>query len=184
FPNVDAGLIKLHVRGAPGTRLEETEKRFAAIETTIKGVIPPSEIETLIDNIGIPASGINLSLSEGALISPADGQILIHLKEGHRPTPEYVRKLRAVLAATHPGTTFFFLAPDISTQVLNFGLPAPIDVQIVGAVGNEAQTYEVARKLAARMARVPGAVDVHLAQVQDVPQIKIDVDRTLAGQAG
>src|SRR5262249_8544781 len=125
-----------------------------------------------------------LSLSEGALISPADGQILIHLKEGHRPTPEYVRKLRAVLAATHPGTTFFFLAPDISTQVLNFGLPAPIDVQIVGAVGNEAQTYEVARKLAARMARVPGAVDVHLAQVQDVPQIKIDVDRTLAGQAG
>lgn len=184
FPSVDAGLIKLHVRGAPGTRLEETERRFSEIEAVIKTVIPPTEIETMLDNLGIPASGINLSLSEGALISAADGQILIHLKEGHRPTAEYVRALRTVLRARFPGATFFFLAPDISTQVLNFGLPAPIDVQVVGPIGNETQTYAVAQDLADRMARVPGAVDVHMAQVQRVPQLNIDVDRTLAGQAG
>ena len=184
FPSVDAGLIKLHVRGAPGTRIEETERHFAAVQAVIRTVIPPGEIETMLDNLGIPASGINLSLSEGALISAADGQILIHLKDGHRPTPEYVRALRAILPAMFPGSTFFFLAPDISTQVLNFGLPAPIDVQVVGGFGNEAQTYGVAQKLAARIARIPGAVDVHLAQVQNVPQLKIDVDRTLAGQAG
>src|SRR5262249_5786986 len=129
-------------------------------------------------------SGINLSLSEGALISAADGQILIHLKEGHRPTPEYVRKLRAALNEKYPSTTFFFLAPDISTQVLNFGLPAPISVQVVGAIGNEDQTYAVAEKLAERMKKIPGAADVHLPQVQRVPQIQIDVDRTKAGQAG
>ncbi len=184
FPSVDAGLIKLHVRGAPGTRLEETERRFTAIEAAIKTVIPPAEIETMLDNLGIPASGINLSLSEGALISAADGQILIHLRDGHPPTADYVRRLREVLPARFPGTTFFFLAPDISTQVLNFGLPAPIDVQVVGAIGNEAQTYAVAQKIAARVARVPGAVDVHLAQVQNVPQLAIDVDRTRAGEAG
>jgi len=184
FPSVDAGLIKLHVRGAPGTRLEETERKFATIEDTIRTVIPPAEIETLIDNLGIPGSGINLSLSEGALISAADGQILIHLKEGHRPTPEYVRKLRAVLNEKYPGTTFFFLAPDISTQVLNFGLPAPISVQVVGAIGNEDATYAVAEKLAAKMKQIPGAADVHLAQVQRVPSIQVDVDRTRAGQAG
>src|SRR5262249_31329734 len=118
FPSVDAGLIKLHVRGAPGTRLEETERKFAAIDETTQPVTPPAEIETMLDNLGIPNSGINLSLSEGALISAADGQILIHLKEGHHPTPDYVRKLRAVLNERHPGSTFFFLAPDISTQVL------------------------------------------------------------------
>src|SRR5262249_29034131 len=147
-------------------------------------VIPPAEIETMLDNLGIPASGINLSLSEGALISAADGQILIHLKEGHRATAGYVRALRGALRARFPGTTFFFLAPDISTQVLNFGLPAPIDVQVVGPIGNETQTLAVAQDIADRMARVPGAVDVHLAQVQRVPQLTIDVDRTLAGQAG
>jgi multidrug efflux pump subunit AcrB len=184
FPSVDAGLIKLHVRGAPGTRIEESERQFADIENTIRTVIPPAAIDTMLDNIGTPYSGINLSLSEGTSISPADGDILISLKEHHEPTPEYVRKLRKVLKDKYPETTFFFLAPDISTQVLNFGLAAPIDVQVVGGVGNEDATYEVAKKIAARVSNVPGAVDVHLAQVPRVPQIKIDVDRTMARQQG
>ena len=184
FPSVDAGLIKLHVRGTPGTRVEETERRFSAIDDTIREVIPPKEIDTLIDNIGTPVSGLNLSLSEGALISSADGQVLIALKEHHASTPDYVRKLRTTLNQKFPGTTFFFLAPDISTQVLNFGIAAPIDVQVVGAIGNEAATYEVAQKLKQRIAAIPGAADVHLAQVIDRPELKIDVNRTMAGQFG
>ncbi|WP_437652438.1 efflux RND transporter permease subunit [Sorangium sp. So ce1182] len=184
FPSVDAGLIKLHVRGAPGTRLEESERRFARIEQTIREVIPPDEIRTMLDTIGIPASGINLSLSEGAQISSADGQIFIALAEHHRPTAGYVRQLRAKLNATYPDTTFFFLAPDISTQVLNFGLAAPINVQVVGPIGKEDDTLAVAQKIAGRVEKVPGAVDVHLAQVPERPQLRIDVDRTMADQMG
>src|SRR5437764_9454148 len=165
FPTVDAGLIKLHVRGVPGTRIEETERKFVQIEDAIRQVIPPDEIETLLDNIGIPYSGLNLSLSEGALISAADGEIFISLKKDHRPTAGYVHELRTALGEKFPEQTFFFLAPDISTQVLNFGLPAPIDVQVVGAVGNEDATYNVARQIGRRVAEIPGAVDVHLAQV-------------------
>jgi len=184
FPTVDAGLIKLHVRGAPGLRVEESEKRFASVEDTIRTVIPKDEIATLIDNIGVPNSGINLSLSEGALISPSDGQILIALKEDHKPTVEYVRKLRQKLRHEYPESTFFFLAPDISTQVLNFGLAAPIDVQLVGAPGKEADTLASARKIMARMKQIPGAVDVHMAQVLTKPELRIDVDRTMASLAG
>ncbi|HEY4825096.1 MAG TPA: efflux RND transporter permease subunit, partial [Solirubrobacteraceae bacterium] len=184
FPSVDAGLLKLHVRGVPGTRIEETEHKFAAIEDTIRQVIPPSEIATMLDNIGIPYSGLNLSLSEGALISAADGEIFLALKEGHAPTPMYERKLRAKLAQVYPDQTFFFLAPDISTQVLNFGLAAPIDVQLVGAIGNEEQTFAVARQIAERVKAIPGAADVHLAQVPKQPELRIDVDRTMAAQVG
>ncbi len=184
FPSVDAGLIKLHVRAAPGTRIEETERRFSEIDDTIRQVIPSKEIDTLIDNIGTPVSGLNLSLSEGALISSADGQVLIALSEHHAPTPDYVRKLRKTLNAKYPGTTFFFLAPDISTQVLNFGIASPVDVQVVGPVGEEAATYEVAQKLRRRIAAIPGAADVHLAQIVDRPALKIDVDRTMASQFG
>ena len=184
FPTVDAGLIKLHVRGVPGTRIEETERKFVQIEDTIKTIIPPGQIETLLDNIGIPYSGLNLSLSEGALISAADGEIFIALKHDHEPTEQYVRKLREQLAATFPDQTFFFLAPDISTQVLNFGLPAPIDVQVVGPIGQEDQTFKVAQAIGAKVAQIPGAVDVHLAQVPKQPALRIDVDRTMAGQVG
>jgi multidrug efflux pump subunit AcrB len=184
FPSVDAGLIKLHVRGAPGTRIEATEKTFVDVENTIRSVVPPDEIKTMVDIIGVPYSGLNLSLSEGVLISPADGDILVALKEDHRPTQDYVRALRRRLRADYPTMTFFFLAPDISTQVLNFGLPAPIDVQVVGAIGNEDKTYEVARAIADRVSAIPGAVDVHLAQVQRVPELRVDVDRTMAGQVG
>jgi multidrug efflux pump subunit AcrB len=184
FPTVDAGLIKLHVRGIPGTRIEETEHNFARIEDAIHAVIPKEQIATLLDNIGAPVSGINMSLSEGALISSADGQIMIALKEGHAPTAEYVRALRKTLHEKFPEQTFFFLAPDISTQVLNFGLPAPVDVQVVGGHGDEEKTYAVAQDIAHRLTAVPGAVDIHLAQVPHVPELKIDVDRTMASQLG
>jgi multidrug efflux pump subunit AcrB len=184
FPTVDAGLIKLHVRNPPGTRIEETEREFARIEQTIREVIPAEQIETLLDVLGVPSSGINLSLSEGALISPADGQILISLKEGHAPTAEYVRKLRDKLRNTYHDKTFFFLAPDISTQVLNFGLAAPIDVQVSGPIGGDSAAYGVAEKIAAQIRQIPGAVDVHLAQVPRGPQIRVNIDRSMAARAG
>ncbi len=184
FPSVDAGLIKLHVRGMPGTRLEVTEQRIAAIERTIRDVIPAGEIETMLDVLGTPYSGINLSLSEGALVSSADGQILIALQPGHRPTDDYVRALRVALRRAYPETTFFFLAPDISTQVLNFGLAAPIDIQVVGPPGSEDKTLELAQQMAAKVARISGTADVHLAQVSRVPQLKIAIDRTQAQQTG
>ncbi len=184
FPSVDAGLIKLHVRGAPGTRIEETEKRIAAIEQTIRGVIPKRDLDTMLDIVGTPYSGINLSLSEGALISSADAQILISLKDGHAPTADYRQAMRKALRAAYPHETFFFLAPDISTQVLNFGIAAPIDLQVVGPIGSEPATLAFARELEARVGRVHGAADVHLAQVTDVPELKVTIDRTEAQQAG
>ena len=184
FPNVDAGLIKLHVRGVPGTRIEETERHIGDIQQTIREVIPPREIDTQLDNIGVPYSGINLSLSEGALISSADAQIMISLKEGHGSTPDYVRKLRAKLNDLYPETTFFFLPPDISTQVLNFGLPAPIDLQVVSAPGREQDAYNLASSLRRRVAAIPGTADVRLAQVQNVPALRVNVDRSMASQFG
>src|SRR5262249_34796751 len=151
FPSVDSGLIKLHVRGAPGTRLEQTEKRVAEIERAIRRVIPPQEIETMLDVLGTPYSAINLSLSEGALISPADGQISIALASGHQPTADYVRALRDQLPRQFPNVTLFFLAPDISTQALNFGLAAPIDIQLVGPPGSEDTTLALAESLIAQI---------------------------------
>jgi multidrug efflux pump subunit AcrB len=184
FPTVDAGLIKLHVRGAPGTRIEESEKRIAAIERSIHETIPESELATMLDVMGTPYSSINLSLSEGALVSSADAQIFIALKPGHRPTEQYVDALRARLGKAYPDMTFFFLAPDVSTQVLNFGLAAPIDIQVIGPVGSEDKTLALAELVADRVRRVPGAVDVHLAQISKAPQLSIEIDRTQAQRAG
>jgi len=184
FPTVDAGLIKLHVRGPPGTRIEQSEARFSDIEHAIRQVIPKRELQTLIDNIGTPYSGLNLSLSEGALISSADGQILIALNAHHSPTSQYVRQLRKSLTSQFPDSTFFFLAPDISNQVLNFGLAAPIDVQVVAPPGKEDAAYAVASSLKNAVGRIPGAVDVHLAQVPSQPEIRIDVNRSMADQVG
>ena len=184
FPTVDAGLIKLHVRGPPGTRIEQSESRFSDIEHAILQVIPKAEVQTLIDNIGTPYSGLNLSLSEGALISSADGQILIALNEHHAPTSQYVRQLRKSLANRFPDSTFFFLAPDISNQVLNFGLAAPVDVQVVAPPGKDDEAYVVASDLKSAIGRVPGAVDVHLAQVPSQPEIHIAVNRSMADQVG
>ncbi len=184
FPTVDAGLMKLHVRGPPGTRIEESEKRMSSIERTIREVVPPKEIGTMLDIIGTPYSGLNLSLSEGALISSADGQVFLSLKEHHAPTERYVHRLRKLFAERYPDTTFFFLAPDISTQVLNFGLPAPLDVQIVGAPGDDERTLAYAKEIATRVKKIPGAADVHLAQVVAQPSLRIDVDRTKANAYG
>ncbi len=184
FPSVDAGLIRLHVRGPAGTRIEESERLFARIEETIRQVIPASEIETMMDNIGVPYSGINLSLGDPSMISSADGEVLIALTGHHHPTPQYVRRIRETLRRDYPEASIFFLAPDISTQVLNFGLSAPIDVQIVGPPANQEQNIAIARGLEQTLTRIPGAADVHLHQVVDAPQIKLNVDRTLASQGG
>ncbi|HEY1783973.1 MAG TPA: efflux RND transporter permease subunit, partial [Pirellulales bacterium] len=184
FPSVDSGQIRLHVRAPAGTRIEETERYFARVEETIRQVIPSHEIETLIDNIGIPNSGINLALSDGALMSAADGEILITLGEDHPPTPDYVRRLRKVLREQFPDLVFFFRPPDIVTQVLNFGLPAPIDVQLVGPRANYAQNYQLARRIRDRIAAIPGAVDAHLQQVPLTPELQVTADRTLLSQLG
>ena len=184
FPSVDAGLIRLHARVAAGTRIEETERQFTEFSRAIQAVIPESELENLISNIGVAVSAINLSMSDGTMISSADGEILIALKEQHRPTADYVRSLRRRLAQDFPDTTFFFLPPDISTQVLNFGVSAPIDVQISGPPANLAANLELARGLLRSIRKLPGAVDVRLHQVPETPQLLVDVNRESASQFG
>jgi multidrug efflux pump subunit AcrB len=184
FPSVDSGQIRLHVRAPAGTRIEETERYFGRVEEAIREVIPQHEIKTLIDNIGIPNSGINLALSDGALMSSADGEILITLDEEHPPTADYVRRLRGVLRERFPDLVFFFQPPDIVTQVLNFGLPAPIDVQLVGPRANFAKNFEFAKRIRDRIAEIPGAVDAHLQQVPLTPELQVTADRTLLSQMG
>jgi len=184
FPSVDAGQIRLHVRCPAGTRLEESERYFAGVEDFLRQQIPPGEISTMLDNIGIPNSGINLSLSDGSQISPADGEILIALNEQHQPTAEYMKKLRKALPRQFPGLTFYFAPSDIATQVLNFGLPAPIDVQIMGPKTAAEKNLEIAEELRKQIAGVPGAADVHIHQVTHTPELRVVVDRTRAGQVG
>ncbi len=183
FPTVDSGQMRLHARAPAGTRLEETELRFAAIEDTIREVIPPREIDTVIDNIGIPNGGFNLAFGDSPTIGTGDGDILISLKEGeHGGTADYIQRLRKRLHERFPDMTFFFEAANITNQILNFGLPAPIDVQVVGR--NAAANYQIAQQLEREIARIPGAADVHIHQVVDWPQIDVDVDRAKAGQVG
>jgi multidrug efflux pump subunit AcrB len=184
FPKVDAGEIRLHVRAPPGTRIEETSRLFAQVEDHVRHVVPPAELDTVIQNIGIPVSGINLVLGDPSMISSADGEMLVALEPKHKPTEGYVRALRRDLAASFPGTTFFFLPADISGQVLSFGQSAPIDVRITGPARNETANLGIARDLAKRFAAIPGAVDVHLAQVTDTPELFVDVDRTRSQQVG
>ncbi|MDB4982981.1 MAG: transporter [Myxococcales bacterium] len=184
FPAVDGGQVRLHVRGPAGMRLEETQKLFAEVEAHIRRLIPAHEVEGTLDVIGVPVSGINLALGDPSLISTADGEILISLKGNHRPTADYVSALRRELRAAFPQVTFFFLAADISTETLNFGLSAPIDVQITGPNANQPQNLVIADELARQIATVPGAVDVHRAQVVATPSLKVDIDRTLADQVG
>ncbi|HPP27757.1 MAG TPA: efflux RND transporter permease subunit [Phycisphaerae bacterium] len=184
FPSVDAGQIRLHVRCPAGTRLEETTRYVARVTDAIREIIPPQEIATILDNIGIPYSGINLSMSDGTMISPADGEIFISLTEEHGPTEEYVRRLRAELPRRFPNVTFFFSAPDIATQVLNFGLSAPIDVQVSGPIQNAEANRRLAGRLRDELARIPGAVDVRLQQVAQTPDLRVSVDRVMASQLG
>jgi multidrug efflux pump subunit AcrB len=184
FPAVDGGQIRLHVRGPAGMRIEETQKLFAGVEDHIHRVIPAREVDSTLDVIGVPVSGINLALGDPSMISTADGEILVSLKANHRPTADYVSALRGDLRAAFPQVTFFFLPADISTQTLNFGLSAPIDVQITGPTANQPQNLIIADQLARRIEAVPGAVDVHRAQVVATPSLKVDIDRTLADQVG
>jgi multidrug efflux pump subunit AcrB len=184
FPSVDAGQIRLHVRVAPGTRIETTEEYFARVEALVREVIPASELETVIDNVGLPISGLNLSLGDPSMISSADGEMLIQLKEEHHATAGYVKELRRRFPLELPTADVFFLAPDITTQVLNFGLTAPIDVQVVGPITNNDKDYALAQKLRADIAKVRGAVDVHLAQVVNQPELRLNVDRTEASEQG
>ena len=184
FPQVDAGQIRLHVRAPAGTRVEETEAYFKQVEDTIRQTVPPAELSDILDNIGLPYSGYNIALSDTATIGSFDGEILVSLKEGHASTWDYIRDLRHRLNRQFPDLTFFFQPADIVGQILNFGLPAPIDVQVIGPLANAPANYALARQIATRLARVPGAVDVHLHQVVDAPELRFNVDRTRADQLG
>jgi len=182
FPQISAGQMRLHVRGPTGLRVEETERLFQAVEDEIRRVIPVRELDLILDNIGMPAINYNLSYDDGSTVAMNDGQILINLSEGHGPTAEYMRKLRTVLREKFPSATFYFQPADIITQILNFGLPAPIDVQVVG---NDADNNRrVALDLLTRVKGVRGAVDVHLHQIVDSPSFFVNVDRVRASQIG
>ncbi|MDZ8066882.1 MAG: efflux RND transporter permease subunit [Nostoc sp. DedQUE08] len=185
FPQVDAGQFRLHVRAPAGTRLEKTEQIFTQVENEIRRVIPEQELEIILDNIGLPVGGVNLAFSDTATIGPGDGEILVGLKEGkHHPTWQYVRQLRQTLTAQFPELTFFFQPADIVTQILNFGLPAPIDIQVIGPAKNRRDNYKIAQKIKTQIAQIPGAVDVHLHQVVDAPDLRINVDRSQAQRSG
>src|ERR1022692_3432614 len=184
FPQVDAGQIRLHVRAPAGTRVEETEAYFKQVEDTIRQTVPPAELSDILDNIGLPYSGYNIALSDTATIGSFDGGILVSLKPGHASTWDYIRELRHRLTRQFPDLTFFFQPADIVGQILNFGLPAPIDVQVIGPLAHAPANYALARQITARLARIPGAVDVHLHQVVDAPELRFNVDRTRADQLG
>jgi multidrug efflux pump subunit AcrB len=182
FPSVDAGNILMHVRTQIGTRVEETASQFADVQKAIRKIIPASEIETVTDNIGMPISGINMTYNNTGVIGPQDGDIQIKLREGHRPTAEYVKTMREQLPKVFPGMTFAFLPADIVSQILNFGAPAPIDLQIRGA--NVAANFAYAGKLLGRIRRIPGIADARIQQSPNSPTFDIDVDRTRAQYVG
>ena len=182
FPKVDSGEFKLHLRAATGTRIEETAALCDRVEQEIRQQVPPSELVTIIDNIGLPYSGINLSYSNSAPIGPGDADILVELSRDHRPTENYVQSLRMKLAHDFPGVTFYDLPVDIVSQILNFGLPAPIDVQIVGR--DLLANRNFADALMNRLKFVPGTVDLRIQQPFNYPKLHIDVDRTKAQQIG
>jgi multidrug efflux pump subunit AcrB len=182
FPLVDSGQIRLHLRARTGTRIEETARLCDLIEQSIRQQIPTNEVATVIDNIGLPYSGINLSYSTSAPIGPSDADILISLSEHHGPTERYVHDLRLKLTREFPGVTFAFLPADIVSQILNFGLPAPIDVQVVGYDLEKNRAY--ASDLMEKLRYIPGIADLRIQQPFDEPKLHIDVDRTKAGQVG
>ncbi len=182
FPQVDAGQMRLHVRAPAGTRIEQTQEDFAHVEGAVRSLIGPRQIDTVLDNIGLPYSGMNIALSDSATVGPMDGEILISLKKDHTPTPKLVAELRRELPKRFPELQFFFQPADIVDQVLNFGQPAPIDIRVTGPNNDDA--YALAAKLSRDIARVPGIVDAHVFQVPNAPALSVDVDRTLAKQVG
>ena len=182
FPNVDAGQIKLHIRAPTGTRVEETAKLVDNIDKVIRKEIPPTELESIVDNIGLPVSGINLSYSNSATVGPEDADILISLKEGHRPSPDYIRKLRILLNNEFPSVSIAFLPADIVNQIINFGLPSPINIQVIGLKKDENRLY--ANQLIRKLKQVPGLADVRTRQADNYPVLFVDVDRSLASEIG
>jgi len=181
FPLIDGGQIQLHVRAPAGTRIESTEAVFQAVEDKIREVIPEKERSLIVDNIGLPARSYNLAFADGSTIGVNDGVIQVALKEGHKPTADYVKKLRQVLPAAFPEDVFYFQAADIVTQILNFGLPAQIDVRTVGV---DPANLSVAKQLRQRIAAIPGIVDAHLQQEVDAPAFYAQIDRSRAAQLG
>ncbi|HXB19688.1 MAG TPA: efflux RND transporter permease subunit [Steroidobacteraceae bacterium] len=182
FPEVDAGQMRLHVRAPPGTRLETTQQDFAQVEAVIRQLVGNREISVILDNIGMPYSGINTALSDSATVGPMDGEILIALTAHHAPTAELTTLLRRELPQRFPGLQFFFQPADIVDQVLNFGQPAPIDVRVTGS--DTGTAYRLATRLTQLIARIPGVVDAHVFQVPDAPALAVDVDRALATEVG
>jgi CzcA family heavy metal efflux pump len=183
FPKVDAGQIRLHFRARTGLRIEETARLADQVDSVIRETIPPKELQTILDNIGVPYSGINLSYSNSGTFGTSDAEILVQLKEERgKPTSAYINDLREKLPQRFPGTQFFFQPADIVTQILNFGTPAPIDVAVTGM--NQRGNYVVAEKLANEFRHIPGAVDVHVQQALDEPTLHMDVDRTRAQSVG
>jgi CzcA family heavy metal efflux pump len=181
FPSVDAGQIKLHIRTHPGTRIEKTKVIFSQVEDEIRKTIPADETELVMDNIGLTPETFNYAFGDGSTISSADGEVLIALNERHHSTQGYIKQLRSELPKKFPDETFFFQPADMVTQILNFGLPAPIDIQIQGY---DPANYTIAKRLRERLATVPGAVDVHMHQVVDAPDLHLDIDRVRAAQFG
>jgi multidrug efflux pump subunit AcrB len=182
FPAIDGGQIQLHVRAPAGTRIEKTEQIFEAVENKIRDIIPASERELIVDNIGLPARLYNLSFADGSTIGVNDGVILVSLKDGHAPTADYVRKLRQVLPTAFPEDIFYFQAADMVTQILNFGVTAQIDVRTVGY--NRVNNLHIARQLRRRIAAIPGVADTHLQQEVNAPAFFAAIDRTRAAQLG
>jgi multidrug efflux pump subunit AcrB len=182
FPEIDGGQIKLHVRAPAATRIETTERIFQDVEDKIREVIPERDRDLIVDDIGVPQRPYNLAFTDGSTINVNDGMILVSLKEGHAPTANYVRKLREVLPAAFPSDTFYFQAADMTTQILNFGLPARVDVRVVGR--DRAFNLDVAHQLRRRMAAIPGVADAHLQQELDAPAFMADIDRSRALQLG
>jgi multidrug efflux pump subunit AcrB len=182
FPAVDSGSILMHARTQIGTRIEESANQFAEVQKAIRAIVPPNEIETLADNIGMPISGINMTYNNTGVIGPQDGDIQIKLREGHRPTEDYVQAMREQLPRQFPGMTFAFLPADIVSQILNFGAPAPIDLQIRGA--NIDANFAYANRLLSRIKRIPGIADARIQQSPSNPTFDIDVDRTRAQYVG
>ncbi len=183
FPQVDAGLLRLHVRGRPGLRVEETARLCDEIEKSLREQVPQGQLQTILDNIGLPNSGINQSYSSNGTIGSSDAEILIALNpEKHPPTADLTRHLREFLPQHFPGVEFFFQPADIVTQILNFGIPAPIDVQIVGI--DQQTNYEIAQRIAGRMRHIPGTADVHVQQLLSLPTLHMDIERTRVTQVG
>jgi multidrug efflux pump subunit AcrB len=182
FPSVDGGQIKLHFRARTGTRIEETAALCDRVEATIREIIPADQISSVVDNLGLPYSGINLSYSTSAPVGPGDADVYVNLSQDHQPTVKFVRALRKKLTATYPSTQFAFLPADMIGQILNFGLPAPIDIQIAGE--NVQANHEFANVLLQKLRAVAGAVDLHVHQAGDYPQFNVDVDRTKAQLLG